>query len=129
MGNRWFGDVWSETWKQYHITVKELFPIVLSLEFWADQLQNQCIIFHCDNSSIVQVINKQTSKEKTLMNLVRRLVVQTMKFNIMFKAEFLYSAENHLADKISRQQITEFLQAFPHKNPIRVEVPAISYIL
>ena len=27
------------------------------------QLQNQCIIFHCDNSNIVQVINKQTSKD------------------------------------------------------------------
>ena len=27
------------------------------------QLQNQCIIFHCDNSNIVQVINKQTFKD------------------------------------------------------------------
>lgn len=36
-GNGWFGNVWPDTWKQYHITLKELFPIVLAVELWADQ--------------------------------------------------------------------------------------------
>ena len=75
LGNRWFGGVWPDTWKKFHITVKEIFPIVQAPELWADQLQNQCKTFHCDNSSIVQVINKQSSKDKILINLVRRIVV------------------------------------------------------
>lgn len=129
LGNRWFGDVWPDEWKPFHITVKEIFPIVLALELWADQLKNKCIIFHCDNNAVVHIINRQSSKEKALMTLVRRLVLQTMKFNIMFKAEHLSSAENYLADKISRQQVTEFLQHFHHKNPVREDIPMTSFVL
>lgn len=33
-----------------------------------------------DNLAVVQIINKQSSKEKTLMKLVRRLVLATLKF-------------------------------------------------
>ena len=44
------------------ITVKEIFIIVLALELWADQLKNKCIIFHCNNSAVVQIINRQSSK-------------------------------------------------------------------
>ena len=38
--NKWFGEVWSEEWKQYHITVKERFSIVLALELWSDQIKS-----------------------------------------------------------------------------------------
>lgn len=106
-----------------------MFPIVLALELWAYQLQNQCIILHSDNIAVVAIINKQSSKEQTLMALVRRLVVQSLKYNIMFKAEHLSSLQNDLADKLSRQQISGFLHLFPHKTPVEMEIPETSLIL
>ena len=98
--------IYGQSLGKISITVKELFPIVLALELWAEHLKNQCIVFHSDNEAVVYIINKQTSKDKALMKLVRRLVVQTMSFNIMFKAEHLSSKENDLADKLSRQDIS-----------------------
>ena len=129
LGNKWFAHGWPESWKQFHITVKEFFPIVCALELWANRMCNQCIMFHSDNSAVVHIINKQTSKDKTLMLLVRRLVIQSLKYNILFKAEHVPGVTNQLSDWLSRQQIPQFLQAFPHKAPVQVEVPANSFIL
>ena len=129
LNNEWFAGEWPETWKYFHITIKELFPIVLAVEMWAKYLQNRCIIFHTDNIACAYIINKLSSKESTLMVLVRRLVVQSLKYNIMFKAEHLPGIQNNLSDKLSRQQITEFLRLFPHKPPIRVDIPEHSLVI
>lgn len=37
-----------------------------------------------DNLAVVQIFNKHSSKEKTLMKLVRRLVLETLNWNIHF---------------------------------------------
>ena len=129
LNNEWFAGEWPETWKNFHITIKEPFPIVLAVEMWAKYLQNRCIIFHTDNIACAYIINKLSSKESTLMVLVRRLVVQSLKYNIMFKAEHLPGIQNNLSDKLSRQQITEFLRLFPHKPPIRVDIPEHSLVI
>ena len=124
LNNERFAGIWPEAWKCYHITVKELFPIVLPVEVWAEYLKNRCIIFHTDNIACAYIINKQSSRDSTFMVLVRRLVIQSLKHNILFKAEHLLGIQNDLSDKLSRQQITEFLQPFSHKHPIRVDIPA-----
>jgi hypothetical protein len=46
--------------QNYQIAIKELFPIVLSLEIWGDHLKNGKIMFHSDNMAVVEIINKQT---------------------------------------------------------------------
>lgn len=109
LGNNWFADQWPETWQSFHITLKELFPIVLAIEFWADRLQNKCINFFSDNMAVVCLVNKQTSREPNIMCLVRRLVLQCLKYNILFQATHLPGVTNILADKLSRLQIDEFL--------------------
>ena len=115
LGNHYFHGTWPKHWGKYYITVKELFHIVLSLELWSLQLQNKCIVFHTDNEAVVHVINKQTSKDKSLMSLVRRLVTH---FNILFQVQHIQGLNNVLADHLSRQQISQFLQKCPHRNPI-----------
>jgi len=118
LGNHYFHGTWPKHWEKYHITVKELFPIFLALELWSLQLQNKCIVFHTDNEAVMHIINKQTSKDKTLMSLVRRLVIQCLHFNILFQAQHIQGLNNVLADHLSRQQISQFLQKCPHRNPI-----------
>lgn len=38
LGNQYFSGVWPKAWESYHITVKELFPIVLAVQLCAKQL-------------------------------------------------------------------------------------------
>ena len=71
-GKRWFYGEWSPSWALYNITVKELFPIVLALENWGHLIANKCIDFYTYNGAVSEVINKQSSRDETLMKLLRR---------------------------------------------------------
>lgn len=71
------------------IAIKELFPIVVALELWGTVLENKKILFMTDNMAIVHAINKQTCKDKALMKLIRRLVLQALSHNILFRAKHI----------------------------------------
>ena len=61
--------------------------------------------FMTDNAALVDIINKQTSKHKIVMILIRDMVLTTLKFNIFFTARHLPEKLNERADLISRFQI------------------------
>jgi hypothetical protein len=71
-------------------------------------------MFHSDNEAVVHIVNQQTCKDKDIMILVRRLVVQAMSHNILFQAVHIPGLHNVLADKLSRLQVSSFLHLFPH---------------
>jgi len=63
------------------ISVLELYPIVVGLIMWADKLTNQRpVIFFSDNESVVNVINKQTTKDKALLALLRQLLLACLRY-------------------------------------------------
>ena len=64
--------------------------------------------FVTDNAALVDIINKQTSKHKIVMILIRDMVLTTLKFNIFFTARHLPGKLNERADLISRFQIERF---------------------
>ena len=112
-GTKWFNGSWPTNWDNYHITIKELFPIVAAVEVWGHMLRNHCILCMSDNEAVVHVINKQSSQEPTVMILIRRLVICAMRFNIMFKAKQLPGKYNVVADKLSRFQLQEAWKTAP----------------
>ncbi len=69
------------------ITFKELLPIVIAVDLWGNKLANHKIMFLSDNSAVVDIINKLSSKHTVLMSLVRRLVVACLTYNILFRAQ------------------------------------------
>ena len=85
-GSKWCYGAWPVGWTSYNIAFLEFYPIVLSLLLWGDEMKNQCILFFTDNEALVHVINKQTCKDKQLMQFVRKLVLICLKHNILFKA-------------------------------------------
>ena len=52
--------------------------------------------------AVVEIINKQSSKDRTLKRLVRRLVLAGLKFNVLFKAKHIPGKSNVVADHLSR---------------------------
>ena len=101
---------------QYNITFKQFFPIALAVEIWGSSLKNRCVLFHSDNQPVVHIINRQTSKDTLIMKLVRRLVVASMKFNILMKAEHIPGHCNIIGDLLSRFQIQQFRARAPYMN-------------
>ena len=49
-----------------NITFMELFPIVLAIKLWGKCIQNQKVIFFCDNQAVVAMINKQSIPQPKL---------------------------------------------------------------
>jgi hypothetical protein len=103
--------------------VKELFPIVIAVEIWGQVMANKKVCFFSDNMAVVQVINKQTGKDRNLMKLLRRFIVHCLKLNILFRAKHVPGIDNVLSDKLSRLQIAEFHRLVPQMDQFPVEVP------
>lgn len=55
----------------FHIAVKELFLIVLAIETWGNSIRHKNVLFMSGHNDVVQIIDKQSSKDKTIMRLVQ----------------------------------------------------------
>ena len=108
-GSHWVQEQWPVDWQKQDITVLELYPIYILVHMFKHKLRHSDITFHCDNSAIVSIINKQTSKHKIIMHIVRPLILVLLTHNITFRAEHIPGVKNTLCDAISRLQVSPTL--------------------
>ena len=108
-GRRWLQAPYPTSWQHFHITILELYPILVMVHVFGHLLRNSNILFHCDNSAVVAILNKQSSKDKTVMKLVRPLVLYLVGHNISLRSIHIPGLLNVLPDKISRFQVTPSL--------------------
>ena len=87
-------------------------------------MANRCVAFHTDNAAIVDIINRQTSKHRLVMILVRDLVLTSLKYNILFRARHIPAVHNSGADYISRFQVEQFKQISLEADFLPTPVPA-----
>lgn len=131
-GTRWIQGKWPESWKNKNIALLELYPILVIVKMFAKKMQNSNILFHCDNKAIVSVINRQTSRNKEIMTLLRPLVLTLMLKNIKFKSVHIPSKENTLADSLSRFQdschLLHQLQMRPEPDPVPPNLQPTEFI-
>jgi len=104
-GSRWVAGQWPSHWISYPITVRELYPIMAIINTFGYKLRNSRVLFHCDNQAIVAVINKQSSKDKKIMALLRPLVLALLNNQINFRASYISTHANIIADGLSRSQV------------------------
>lgn len=123
-GSRWCFGKWPASWSYRNIAILEFYPIVLSLYLWGHAMRNRCALFFTDNESLVHVINKQSSKDKSLMFFVRKLVLICLEYNIVFKAKHIAGVKSRLADSLSRLSVQNFKQLAPsHVDKLPTEIP------
>ena len=112
-GSKWIQARWPEAWTKLHIAILELYPIYVIVAMFSHLIRNSNILFYCDNSAVVSIINKQSSTDNTIMSIMRPLVLILMKDNIYLRAKHLPGIDNILADKISRFQVdAQLLQQY-----------------
>ena len=122
-GPEWFFGRWPSTWHTLNITVLELYPIMAAVETWGVFWANSSVCFFTDNEALVTIINKQTSREPSVMVLMRKLVLSCLRYNIQFTARHVPGRDNTLADKLSPCQVDEFLTLAPWVNLEPATVP------
>lgn len=114
---------WDGTEYLHDLTFLELVPVLLAFTLWKEELGNKKVLMWIDNEALVAVINKQSSKSKRVMFLLRELILLSMQFNIIFKAQHISSVNNGICDAISRKQWSRFRTLAPEANETPEEIP------
>lgn len=122
-GSYWLYGLFPKSWSIFNITFLELYPIVVAVNVWGHLWKNHCITFHTDNLALVYILNRQTSKDKDIMKLVRHLVLACLRYNVSFQSSHIIGIKNTEADCLSRQQVEEFKRLRPQSRTTPSPVP------
>ena len=122
-GQYWFQLEWPSTMDHCHISIKEMIPIVIAAAIWGNEWSGQSVRFQSDNAAVVALLNSGSSKEASLMHLMRCLAFITAKFNFVVSASHIKGSHNFLADALSRNDKKSFLSNYPEASPIPASIP------
>ncbi|XP_053112584.1 uncharacterized protein LOC128327611 isoform X5 [Hemicordylus capensis] len=130
---RWCSARWPMEWVRRGIardlTFLELFPIVVAVHIWSAEFANSSVLFWCDNLAVVQIVNTQTSQSPRVMGLVRALVLQCLRANILFRSRHVPGIRNDIADALSRFQLNRFRELAPEAALLPEPMPAFLWEL
>ena len=115
----WFSSPWQFDISSFHIATLELFAVYAAVIVWGDSFRHRHILIYSDNAAIVQVWETGSSRDKSIMKLVRSLFFHCVDFNISLSVRHLPGSRNLYADLLSRLQVPRFLAQCPdaHDQP------------
>ena len=86
------------------IMVKALVPIILCCTVWGPYFARHTTLFQCDNHGQVAAISNGSSKDKTVMHLLRCLWFFAATFHTHIVTEHIVGTNNSRADMLSRKK-------------------------
>ena len=107
----WFIMQWNEKFLKTHkpsINYLELYAVAVGVFNWIHKYKDQKIYIFCDNMSVVQMINNNTSKCKNCMVLIRIIVLKSLTSNVKVKAKHVPGKLNNFSDYLSRLKYKQF---------------------
>lgn len=123
----WSAEAWPASWAQLdllrNMTLLELFPIVVAVELWGEDLRNRRVVFWTDNMSVVHVINRLSARSPPVISLLRFLVLRCLQLNVWFRAKHVPGVANSIADSLSRSQFDLFRSLAPAASPVGLPCP------
>ena len=96
----WFQVKWPQAWDQYHISMKEMVPVVIAIAIWGQLWQSSTVQRFSDNMSVVWALS--AVKAPLLLHLLRCLRFFTAQYQICVEAD-------HIAG-VTLQALTTLLQ-------------------
>ena len=124
----WFQIQWPESWRNTHITAKELVPVVTAAALWGHKWARQHVRFISDNMDVVDRLRSRTTKDTIVMHLLRCLTFYAAFYQFTFESRHVPGAQNTAADAISRHNISLFLSLVPQAMQVTIP-PAVSDLL
>ena len=100
------GAVWQQAWLQQpwgseSIAAKELVPTAVVCAIWGPEWHHQQVLVLCDDMVVGQVISAQSSRDCTLMHLLKCIHIFCAANDFKLSAEHIPGRHNVLADAIS----------------------------
>ncbi|KAL5518085.1 hypothetical protein EMCRGX_G003764 [Ephydatia muelleri] len=107
-GTLWFLWIWGPLSGQQPIAAKEFIPILIAALVWGRSWSGQKVLCHCNNQVVVAAIRSRSSAQTQIMHLLRCLFFIEASSNFSPAAEYITSAENAIADALSRDNLNSF---------------------
>lgn len=129
-GGSYFGtQYWSRpfpAWLQGEsvpIHLKEFWTVVASAWLWGEQWQGNLVYVFCDNTSVVEVLEKEKPRDPKMLELLREFlyIVCTRKFTPVFRK--IGTKENSTADFISRCHDPKLIASHFQSNNLPMRTP------
>lgn len=92
--SQWFQLEWDVTMRGINISVKELLPIIIGAVIWGTEWKGKMVLARCDNKVVVDVIKSRSSKDKSLMQLLRCLFFCEASYQFQLSSEHIPGVEN-----------------------------------
>ena len=121
-GQAWCQLQWPEGTERFHISFKELVPILMASLVWDRGWKGQKVMSYCDNEAVVHVLASRSAKDPDLMHLPRLFFVEAAWQFTLF-ARHMKGKENVAADTISRNNLELFFEQCPHMDSLPTPVP------
>ena len=115
-GGNWLFGQWEQDFIQKEdpsIAYLELFALTAGILAWGYKIQNKKMLLHCDNQSVVHMMNNMTSSCINCMYLLRLLALDNLLYNRTIQVSYIDTKANYLADYLSRLMIKKFISVAP----------------
>ena len=115
-GTKWTYGQWESNYIlkfNPNIEYLELLALCIGVFTWKTSLRNTHLLVHCDNQSVVEMVNSSSSRCKNCMQLLRFLTLNSLQYNTRVFAVHLSSKQNYLSDCLSRLKFKQFFEAAP----------------
>ena len=85
-----------------HINYLELFTIYWALKLWGSSLRNLCVPLFTDNQAALGMLKNMSSSSAVFIRLLKEIHVMLLRWNLRLSMHYIRSADNVLADSLSR---------------------------
>ena len=127
-GTEWSWGRWDTSFCEQvkpSIEYLELYAVLVMVLNWIKIFENKRMVLFCDNQSVVHMINKNSSRCKNCMVLMRMLVAESLLWNVRVYAKYVNTKDNGKADALSRLDFKRFRNLSQGTmNEYPTEVPA-----
>ena len=111
-----------------NINWRELYAITMALAIWGDKFKVKRILVHCNNTSIMQIMAKCSSKSKSMMVvLVYLLAMFGMQNNFDLCLQHIPGVNNGIAYVLSRFNHEQFWHLTPDADPTMMPLVSFTY--
>ena len=97
---------------------KELAPMVLNCAVWGPIFTKDCVLFRCNNLSLVNSLNKGSSKDSSVIQLLKTLQLFTAYFDISITTSHVLGARNSTTDHLSRNNLAQLRKCKPNSSAL-----------
>ena len=122
--SHWLQFQWDAHSASLPIMVKELLAVVLACAAWGPTWRSHCVMVHCDNQAIVACLLSRTSHHTHIMHMLRTLAFVEATNDFYLSPQYISTGDNHIADNLSRDNLSSFLSKVPHADQQGTQIPS-----